>query len=75
VSPIHGSLEGLGPITMFSGTRDILNADATRLVRLAAEAGHPLAYFEGKGMIHNYPMLPMPEGTRAQAQIAAAMPR
>lgn len=75
VSPIHGSLAGLGPVTMFSGTRDILNADAARLVSLAAESGHPLDYHEGVGMIHNYPILPMPEGATARAQIAAAIAR
>jgi len=73
VSPIHGSLNGLGPITMFSGTRDILNADARRLVALAASTGHPLDYHEGVGMIHNYPILPMPEGDAARAIIVAAI--
>lgn len=73
VSPINGSLAGLGPITMFSGTRDILNADATRLVPLAAAAGLPLGYHEGPGMIHNYPILPMPEGDAARAVIVAAV--
>lgn len=75
VSPIHGSLSGLGAITMFSGTRDILNADATRLVTLAAKTGHPLDYHEGVGMIHNYPILPMPEGASARAIIAAVVAR
>ncbi|MCY7412829.1 MAG: alpha/beta hydrolase [Salinibacterium sp.] len=73
VSPIHGSLNGLGPITMFSGTRDILNADAHRLLALAALTGHPLDYHEGVGMIHNYPILPMPEGDAARAIIVAAI--
>ena len=73
VSPIHGSLNGLGPISMFSGTRDILNADAHRLVALAASVGHPLDYYEGAGMIHNYPILPMPEGDAARAIIVAAI--
>lgn len=75
VSPINGSLEGLGPLTMFSGTRDILNADAARLVPLAATAALTLDYHVGKGMVHNYPILPMPEGDVARAQIVAAMTR
>ena len=73
VSPIHGSLAGLGPVTMFSGTRDILNADATRFVPLAAAAGVPLDYHEGPGMIHNYPILPMPEGDAARAVIVGIL--
>ena len=73
VSPINGTLRGLGRITMFSGTRDILNADASRLVALAKKSGHPLDYFEGADMIHNYPILPMPEGTAARKLIARAL--
>lgn len=73
VSPIHGDLSGLGPLTLFSGTRDILNADAVRLVAAARAAGHPLDYHEGAGMIHNYPILPMPEGDAARAIIAKAV--
>ena len=73
VSPIHGSLAGLGPVTMFSGSRDILNADATRFVPLAAAAGLALDYHDGKGMIHNYPILPMPEGDEARKHIVAAV--
>lgn len=75
VSPLNGRLEGVGPVTLFSGTRDILNADATRLVALARETGHPLDYYEGVGMIHNYPILPMPEGAAARRVIAAAITR
>ncbi|CAN5391637.1 hypothetical protein BH11ACT5_BH11ACT5_19990 [soil metagenome] len=73
VSPLFGSLEGLGPITMFSGTRDILNADAHRFLPLAAAAGLAVDFHEGPGMIHNYPILPMPEGDAARAVIVAAV--
>jgi acetyl esterase/lipase len=73
VSPIHGSFEGLGPITLFSGTRDILNADAHRFLPLARDAGLAVEFHEGEGMIHNYPILPMPEGDAARAVIVAAV--
>jgi monoterpene epsilon-lactone hydrolase len=66
VSPIHGSLDGLGPLTMFSGTRDILNADAHRLVEKATATGHALDYHEVPEMIHNYPLLPIPEAQTAR---------
>jgi len=73
VSPIHGPLNGLWSITMFNGTRDILNADAHRLVALAASVGHPLEYHEGAGMIYNDAILPRPEGDGARAIIMAAI--
>jgi acetyl esterase/lipase len=75
VSPVHGSLEGLGPIVMFCGTRDILLADAQRLVAAAEASGHPVEYHEGAGMLHVYPILPMPEGDAARALIVEAMQR
>jgi acetyl esterase/lipase len=73
VSPIYGSLAGLGAITLFSGTRDMLNADATRLVALAASVGHPLDYFEAPGMIHVYPLLPIPEARPAREAMRAVL--
>ncbi len=73
VSPMFGSLAGLGPVTMFSGTRDILNADATKFVPLAAAAGLALDYHEAPGMIHNFPVLPIPEAKRPREIIAAAI--
>lgn len=73
VSPIHGDLTGLGPIIMFSGTRDIVHADALRFLPLAAAAGLALDYHQGEGMIHNYPILPMPEGDAARAVIVEAV--
>ncbi len=75
VSPIHGSLRDLGPITMFSGTRDILNADAHRLFQLANHAGHLLEFHEAPGMVHVYPLLPIPEGREARARIGEAITR
>ena len=73
VSPIHGDLAGLGAITMFSGTRDILNADARRLLRLATKQGRAIDYHEGHEMIHVYPILPIPEGRAAIKIIAARL--
>jgi len=75
VSPINGSLAGLGPITLLSGTRDIVNADASRLVRLAAESGHPLDYHEAPEMLHVYPLLPIPEAREARRVITDALRR
>ncbi len=75
VSPINASLAGLGPITMFCGTRDILLADAERLVALAAASGHPLEYHQAEGMLHVYPILPMPEGDAARRLIVQALRR
>jgi len=73
VSPIYGNLLGLGPIAMFSGTRDILNADAHRLVAAAAVARVDLDFHEAPGMIHVYPLLPIGEAKPAREIMRRAM--
>jgi len=75
VSPINGDLSALGPTTMLSGTRDIVNADAARLVKLAPQVGLRLDYHEAPGMLHVYPLLPIPEARAARQIIRDAMVR
>jgi acetyl esterase/lipase len=44
VSPIGGRFDGLGPMTIFVGTRDLLLPDSRRLRDLATEAGVRVDY-------------------------------
>ena len=69
VSPLFADLTGLCPLTVFSGTRDILNPDAQLLVERAASAGVEVDYHEGAGLPHVYPLTPTPEGEAARARI------
>jgi acetyl esterase/lipase len=62
-SPLRGDLGGLPPITVYTGTRDILHPDSL------AMAEHAEIHV-GQGMPHVYPLLPMPEGAVARAEIA-----
>ncbi|QIS40074.1 alpha/beta hydrolase fold domain-containing protein [Clavibacter capsici] len=66
VSPIHGSLAGLGRITVFTGTHDILFADARALERKAAAVGHPVRIHVEPNLLHVYALMPIPEGARAR---------
>jgi acetyl esterase/lipase len=71
VSPIHGSLTGLAPIHVFTGTHDLLNADAHELLRLATVAGVDIDFYEEAGMQHDYPLLPLiRQGAAARTTIA-----
>jgi acetyl esterase/lipase len=69
VSPLNADLSGLGPLTVFSGTRDILNPDARLLVDKAAAAGVEVDYHEQPGLVHVYPLTPTLEGRAARALI------
>jgi acetyl esterase/lipase len=71
VSPLFGDLAGLGPITLFSGTRDVLNPDARLLVEKARAAGVQLEYLEGGGQVHVFPLLPTTVGRDMRALIVS----
>jgi monoterpene epsilon-lactone hydrolase len=68
VSPIHGPLEGLPPLQVLVGTRDITLPDC-RLLRDRVAPGTALTYHEEPDAIHNYPLLPVPEAKAGRAAI------
>lgn len=66
VDPLAADLSGLGALTVFSGTRDILNPDARLLAEKAGAAGVAVDYHEEPGLLHVYPLSPTPEGRAAR---------
>lgn len=69
VSPINESLEGLGKISVFIGSKDILVADARKLKSLAASKGIEINYCEYEDMFHCWMFLNLPESRRAKQEI------
>ncbi|KAM0347313.1 hypothetical protein ACHAPU_004832 [Fusarium lateritium] len=80
VSPLYGSIEGLPPTLLLSGTYDMLCADARRFKSKFtgkdiddASAGSietdRFIYVEKEEMIHVWPLLPHPEGAEARKLI------
>lgn len=69
VSPIYGDFNGLGKISLFIGTNDILYPDAKRFKNMAAEEGIKINYYEYPAMIHVWPLLTFPESKKARKQI------
>lgn len=70
VSPLHGSFSGLAPMTVFTGTRDVLTTDSRELLRRARADGAEVELHEEVGLPHAYPLLPVPEGRVARERIA-----
>ncbi|MEU8705513.1 alpha/beta hydrolase [Streptomyces sp. NPDC048565] len=70
VSPLLTDLRGLGPLAVFSGTTDITYPDVRLLVGKARAAGVEVEFHEARGMVHVYPLLPIPEGRAARAAMA-----
>ncbi|MFC9582369.1 alpha/beta hydrolase fold domain-containing protein [Streptomyces yangpuensis] len=69
VSPLRGAFGGLAPLTVFSGTRDVLATDSRELVRRARAQGVEVEFHEAAGLPHGYPLLPVPEGRAARDRI------
>lgn len=70
ISPINGTFAGLGRISVFVGTRDVLLLDSRHLHRLTSREGVPIDYFEYQDMFHGWLLLKhLPEARRATAEI------
>ena len=65
VSPLNGSFEKLGHISLMIGTRDVFHPDCVTLLGRLRQAGHPHAHIFAKDMIHVWPLLPIPEAKNA----------
>lgn len=73
VSPIHGELRGLPPISIFTSSEDLLAPDSHRLREACAQAGVPCELVDAPGMPHDWPLLPTPEGRAGRRRIVALL--
>jgi monoterpene epsilon-lactone hydrolase len=69
LSPLNGRLTGLAPMHVYVGTREIAHPDALLLRDRARAVGAPLELTVCEGAVHNYPLLPVPEGRAAAREI------
>lgn len=69
-NPLRGDLTGLPAITMYAATRDIVHHDSLALAAAARSQGVKVDVHIGEGMIHVWPLLPIPEGRAARAEIS-----
>ncbi|HEX6890339.1 MAG TPA: alpha/beta hydrolase [Chryseolinea sp.] len=69
LSPINGTLDHLGEISIFIGSRDILVADTRKLKALAEKTGVQIHYHEYKDMVHAWMLLNFRESKQAKREI------
>lgn len=69
LSPLNGRLTGLAPTHVYVGTREIVHPDALLLRDRAVAEGAPLELTVCEGAVHDYPILPVPEGRAAARTI------
>ncbi|MBQ3892076.1 MAG: alpha/beta hydrolase [Mailhella sp.] len=74
VSPIFGDLEGIRHVTVFTGTREILYPDITKFFSLLDDDPSN-ELIVGEGMVHVYPLFPIPEAELAMDTIIRALAR
>lgn len=66
VSPIYGTFENLGRITLFIGTHDMLYPDIAKFSDILNEQGIDHTIVVKENLDHPYPLFPTPEAKEAQ---------
>lgn len=71
-SPLYADYEGLPPLFVLVGEREVLLDDAIRVSDKARSAGVEVTYFQGPGLVHVWPVLAptAPESAAALKQMA-----
>jgi monoterpene epsilon-lactone hydrolase len=75
VSPLHGDMRRLPPTVVQCGTRDLLLPQVRALAGRLRTAGVETTYREEPGLLHAYPVLPVPEAGPARRELAAFVGR
>jgi acetyl esterase/lipase len=73
LSPGNGPLEGLPPISVLVGTREIGYPDAVDLAKAASATGVQVELTEAEGAVHVYPLVPSPEGAEGRRAVVLAV--
>ncbi len=73
VSPIFGTFEDLGYISLFTGTRDMLCPDIVKFSEILTEQGIEHTFMIKEGLDHPYPLFPTPEAKEAQQMLIDAI--
>jgi acetyl esterase/lipase len=69
LSPINGDIQGLGEISLFIGTHELMLADVRKFRDRTKKEGVMINYYEYPKMNHVFPTLPIPEAKKAISQI------
>ena len=73
LSPMFGDLNGLAPVTLYVGTRELFLPDARRFKARCDREGVRLNMIEGEKMNHAYALYPIPEGNKVRSDVIAML--
>ena len=69
-APLYGDFSGFPPMDVFAGGRDICFPLSPPFIRRVRQAGVPVNFHEGRGMMHVWPYMPFaPESAAALDEI------
>ena len=68
-SPLFGDMAGLPPVTIYLGTRELLYPDILLAHEKLLAAGVEAELRIGRGLNHDYPLMPLPEAERAFREV------
>jgi acetyl esterase/lipase len=69
ISPLYGDMTGLCPLVVIAGGREIFVPDIAAFCAKARAAGVPVTERVYAGMMHTFPVFPMPEATQVVEEI------
>lgn len=71
VSPLRGNMHGLPPTSIYVGDYGLLYLDSLALKsKLVLAGGRKHPSLRVRGALHVYPLIPSPQGVRAQLEIS-----
>lgn len=73
VSPLYGDMRSLPPVTIYCGTRELLYPDIMLARDALGAAGVEVDMHIGRGMNHDYPLMPLPEAETAVREVVATV--
>ncbi len=66
LSPLYiKNFEGLPELTIFVGTKEVLNPDCRKFAETIESTGSSVNFYEFKNMLHTFPIFPIPESDEA----------
>lgn len=71
VSPLYGDMAGLPPVTLWCGTRELLYPDILLCRDRLEAAGVDADLRVGRGLNHDYPLMPIPEAEGVFREVVA----
>lgn len=73
VSPIYGEVEGLPPVYMFGGGREMAHPDMKLFEVMLKESGQSVHFYDYPKMVHSFPLYPIRDSHKAIKQIASSI--